>query len=62
MNPRNKSRMKFDLVMGQFFEDILIDYFKNRLKIPATHGDKSNKQYPDCMILGKDKGIIAYLK
>lgn len=62
MNPRNKSRMKYDLVMGQFFEDILIDYFKNHLKIPATHGDKSNKQYPDCMILGKDKGIIAYFE
>lgn len=62
MNPRNKSRMKLDLVMGQFFEDILIDYFNNYLKIPVEHGDKSNKQYPDCMILGKDRGIIAYFE
>lgn len=62
MNPRNKSRMKLDLIMGQFFEDILIDYFNNYLKIPVVHGDKSNKQYPDCMILGKDKGILAYFE
>lgn len=62
MNPRNKSRMKLDLMLGQFFEDILIDYFNNHLKIPAAHGDKTNKRYPDCMILGKDKGILAYFE
>ena len=62
MNPRNKSHIKYDVIMGQFFENILIDYFTNHLKIKATHGDKSNKKYPDCMILGKDKGIIAYFE
>lgn len=62
MNPRNKSHIKYDVIMGQFFENILIDYFTNHLKIKATHGDKSNKKYPDCMILGKDKGILAYFE
>ena len=62
MIPRNKGHMILDLQMGQFFEDILIKYFKDKLKIPAMHGDKSNKRYPDCMILGKDKGIIAYFE
>jgi hypothetical protein len=62
MNPRNKSHIKFDLMMGQFFENILLDYFNNHLNIKALHGDKSNKKYPDCMILGKDKGIIAYFE
>ena len=62
MNPRNKSHIKYDLMMGQFFEDILLDYFNNHLHIKAQHGDKSNKQYPDCMILGKDKGILAYFE
>lgn len=62
MNPRNKSHIKYDVIMGQFFENLLIDYFTNHLKIKATHGDKSNKKYPDCMILGKDKGIIAYFE
>ena len=27
MNPRNKSHVKYDVIMGQFFENILIDYF-----------------------------------
>lgn len=62
MNPRNKSHVKYDVIMGQFFENILIDYFTDHLKIKATHGDKSNKKYPDCMILGKDKGILAYFE
>lgn len=62
MNPRNKSHVKYDVIMGQFFENILIDYFTEHLKIKATHGDKSNKKYPDCMILGKDKGILAYFE
>ena len=62
MNPRNKSHIKYDVIMGQLFEEILIDYFTNHLKIKAVHGDKTNKKYPDCMILGKDKGIIAYFE
>ena len=62
MNPRNKSHIKYDVIMGQLFEDILIDYFTNHLKIKAVHGDKTNKKYPDCMILGKDKGIVAYFE
>lgn len=62
MNPRNKSHIKYDVIMGQLFENILIDYFTNHLKIKAVHGDKTNKKYPDCMILGKDKGIVAYFE
>ena len=62
MIPRNKSHIKYDVIMGQLFENILIDYFTNHLKIKALHGDKTNKKYPDCMILGKDKGIVAYFE
>jgi hypothetical protein len=62
MIPRNKSHMILDLQMGQFFENILIKYINEVVKIPAMHGDKSNKRYPDCMILGKDKGILAYFE
>lgn len=62
MNPRNNSHIKYDLIMGQFFENIIIDFLKSELKINAEHGDKSNKQYPDCMILGKDRGIVAYFE
>ena len=32
MNPRNKSHIKYDVIMGQLFENILIDYFTNHLK------------------------------
>lgn len=62
MNPRNASHMKYDLMMGQLFEDILIDFFTQKLHIKAMHADKNNKQYPDCMILCGDKQIAAYFE
>ena len=62
MKPRNKSLMKYDLMMGKLFEDILMDFFKEKLKITALPADKTNKKYPDCMILKKDRGIAAYFE
>lgn len=62
MNPRNGSHMKYDLMMGQLFEDILIDFFTQKLHIKAMHADKNNKQYPDCMVLCGDKQIAAYFE
>lgn len=62
MNPRNSSRIKYDLIMGQLFEDILIDFFTQKLNMKAMHADKSNKQYPDCMFLCGDKQIAAYFE
>lgn len=62
MNPRNKSKLKYDLIMGQLFENILIDFLNDKLNIKALHADDSNKQYPDCMVLKKDRGIAAYFE
>ena len=62
VQPRNRSRIKYDLIMGQFFENILIDFFNMKLHIKAMHADKQNKQYPDCMILCGDKQIAAYFE
>lgn len=62
MNPRNKSKKALDIQLGIFLEDLIIDYLKKELKINAMHADKSNKKYPDCMVLGTDKGILAYFE
>ena len=62
MNPRNSSHIKYDLMMGKLFEDILIEFFNQKLHIKAMHGDNQNKQYPDCMILCGDKQIAAYFE
>ena len=62
MNQRNNSNPKYEIIMGQQFENILIDFLRYKFKFNVIHGDKSNKRYPDCMILGKDKGIIAYFE
>lgn len=62
MNPRNSSHIKYDLMMGKLFEDILIDFFNEKFHIKAMHADNSNKQYPDCMILCGDKQIAAYFE
>ena len=62
MNPRNKSVVIYDVMFGRLLEDIIIDFLKEKYKINAAHGDDSNKSYPDCMILGKDKGIVAYFE
>ncbi|MGU8265407.1 hypothetical protein [Clostridium perfringens] len=62
MQPRNSSRKKLDVQLGRFLEDLLIEFFNDKLKIKAMHGDNSNKKYPDCMVLGTDKGILAYFE
>ena len=62
MNPRNNSIKKLDVQMGRFLEDVLIDFMNNKLHIKAMHADKSNKKYPDCMILSSDKNILCYFE
>lgn len=62
MNPRNKSIKGLDVQMGRFLEDILIDFLNKNMHIKAMHADNSNKRYPDCMILGSDKGILCYFE
>lgn len=62
MSPRNSGHIVYDLMMGKLFEDILIDFFTEKLHIKAMHADKKNKQYPDCMILSGDKQIVAYFE
>lgn len=62
MNPRNKSIKGLDVQIGIFLENILIEYLNKNLHIKAMHADNSNKKYPDCMILGSDKGILCYFE
>ncbi|MCL2888484.1 MAG: hypothetical protein FWF35_04220 [Elusimicrobia bacterium] len=62
LHPRNKSKVVYDVMMGRLFEDILIDFLNSQCKIKAARADNQNKKYPDCMILGKDKGILAYFE
>ena len=62
MKPRNKSIKGLDVQMGIFLEKILMDYLNEKLHIKAIPADKSNKKYPDCMILGSDKGILCYFE
>lgn len=61
VKPRNKSIKGLDIQMGIFLENQIID-FLNSIGIKALHADKTNKRYPDCMILKKDKGILAYFE
>jgi len=62
MNPRNKSLLVYDVMMGQFFENLLIDFLNEKLHIKAMHANTKNKKYPDCMILSGDKQILAYFE
>lgn len=62
MHPRNKSIKGLDVQMGLFLENILIDFLNKNMHIKAMHADNLNKRYPDCMILGKDKGILCYFE
>ena len=62
MNPRNKSIKGLDVQFGKLLEDIIIDFLKKEYKLNVTHGDNSNKKYPDCMLLSGDKGILAYFE
>ena len=62
LKARNKSKMHYDLIMGQFFENLIINYLKEHHGINVCHADKINKNFPDCMILNKDKSIVAYIE
>ena len=62
MNPRNKSIKGLDVQFGRLLEDVIIDFLKTKYKLNVTHGDNSNKKYPDCMLLSGDKGILAYFE
>ncbi|WP_343287785.1 hypothetical protein [Turicibacter bilis] len=62
MNPRNSSRKKLDVHLGRFLEDLIIEFLNDKLKLKAMHADNANKKYPDCMVLGTDKGILAYFE
>ena len=62
MNPRNSSIKKYDVQLGRLLEDVIIDFLKDRYKLNVVHGDNSNKKYPDCMLLGTDRGILAYFE
>lgn len=62
MNPRNNSIKKYDVMLGKLLEDVIIDFLKSKYKLNVTHGDTSNKKYPDCMLLSGDKGILAYFE
>lgn len=62
LKPRNQSIKGLDVQMGRFLENILMDFLNEELNIKAIDADKSNKSYPDCMILNSNKGILAYFE
>lgn len=62
MKQRNNSLKKYDVQLGILLENIIIEFLKEKYKLNATHGDVSNKKYPDCMLLSGDKGILAYFE
>lgn len=62
MSPRNNSKKKFDIQLGKFLEDLIIEFLNKKFKLKVIHGDSQNKKYPDCMVLGTDKGILAYFE
>lgn len=62
LNPRNKSVKGLDVQMGRYLEELLMNYLKYKFKLNVMHADVKNKKYPDCMLLGTDKGILAYFE
>lgn len=62
MNPRNSSIKKYDVQLGRLLEDVIMEFIKSKFKLNVTHGDDTNKKYPDCMLLSGDKGILAYFE
>lgn len=62
MKQRNNSVKGLDVQMGEFLEKQIMEYLNNKLKIKAMKADKTNRKYPDCMILNTDKGILAYFE
>lgn len=62
MKQRNTSIKGLDVQLGKKLEDILIAHLRKTYKFDVRHGDIHKKKYPDCMLLGTDKGILAYFE
>ena len=60
MNPRNKSNKKMDVILGQQFEYLLIDFFKDKKGIISEKADKSYKNYPDNLVRDSSNQIVCY--
>lgn len=62
LSPRNESVKGLDVQMGRKLELLLMEFLKFKFKLNAVPADLNNKKYPDCMVLGTDKGILAYFE
>ena len=63
LNPRNKSVKSLDTKFGKQFENILKDFFVS-LGLQSVQSDELGlrKNYPDVVILGKNRKPVAFLE
>lgn len=59
---RNKSIPKYDVIMGQQHEDVLMNFLKKKLDTEVCRADLENRSMPDCKVLRPDGTVAAYFE
>lgn len=59
---RNKSIPKYDVILGQQHEEVLMEFLTKELGTKVVRGDLENRSYPDCKVLNNDGKPVAYFE
>lgn len=59
---RNESIPKYDVILGQQHEEIMMEFLSNKLSVKVERGDLQNRKYPDCKIVDENGNALAYFE
>lgn len=62
MPQRNKSIPKYDVILGEQYEELLMGYLSEKLNAKIARGDLQNRSYPDCAVYDSNDNIAAYFE
>ncbi len=59
---RNKSIPKYDVILGEQYEEALMEFLSAKLGAKTERADLQNRSLPDCKILRPDGSAAAYFE
>lgn len=59
---RNKSIPKYDVILGEQYEELLMEYLSEKLNTKIARGDLQNRSYPDCAVYDSNENVVAYFE
>lgn len=59
---RNQSLPRYDVIMGNQFEGVLMEFLMHKLCAPVCRADEEDLHMPDCQVLKPDGTTAAYFE